>query len=180
MTRKTFQECAVEYHKLHVGGWRNTKHADQWINTLTAYAFPVFGDKDISSISKSDILQALEPIWQSKTETASRVKQRIRAVLDWAAARDYRTGHDPHLWNQVDRSLPKAKAIKKVVHFASCPYVSVRSTLRTIRNSAATETVKDAIELAVLTATRSGEARGARWDEIDFEGRRWIIPVERM
>lgn len=180
MARKTFKECALEYHKLHASGWKNPKHADQWINTLTAYAFPVFGDRDVTSVSKGEILQALEPIWETKTETASRVKQRIRAVLDWAAARDYRAGHDPHLWDQVDRSLPKAKAIKKVTHFAACPYVSVRTLLRTIRNSASTETVKDAFEFTVLTAVRSGEARAARWEEIDFGGRRWIIPAERM
>ncbi|MFS0754594.1 integrase arm-type DNA-binding domain-containing protein [Noviherbaspirillum sp. 1P10PC] len=180
MSRKTFTECAHEYHKLHAKGWKNPKHVDQWINTLTTYAFPIFGNKDVSVISKGEILQALEPIWQTKTETASRVKQRIRAVLDWAAARDYRSGHDPRLWDQVDRSLPKAKSIKKVSHFAACPYVSALTTLLTIRSSAATDTVKDAFEFAVLTAARSGEARGARWDEIDFESRRWIIPAERM
>jgi integrase len=180
MPRKTFSECAHEYHKLHASSWKNAKHADQWINTLTSYAFPVFGDKDISTIAKGDILQALEPIWQTKTETASRVKQRIRAVLDWAAARDYRIGHDPHLWDQVDRSLPKVKAIKKVTHFAACPYPAVATTLATIRKCSATETIKDAIEFAVLTATRSGEVRGAKWEEIDFDSRRWVIPPERM
>ena len=177
---KTFQDCAAEYHKLHASSWKNAKHADQWINTLTTYAFPVFGDKDVSAISKADILQALEPIWKTKTETASRVKQRIRAVLDWAAARDYRVGHDPHLWDQVDRSLPKAKSIKKVTHFASCPYLAVQATLKAIRKSSATDTVKDAVEFTVLTAVRSGECRGATWDEIDFDGRRWIIPPARM
>nr|WP_314623636.1 integrase arm-type DNA-binding domain-containing protein [uncultured Noviherbaspirillum sp.] len=180
MARKTFQECAVEYHKLHASGWKNPKHADQWINTLTAYAFPLFGGKDISAISKADILQALEPIWHTKTETASRVKQRIRAVLEWAAARDYRTGHDPRLWEQVDRSLPKAQAIKKVTHFKACPYAVVAGALATIRHCSATDTIKDAIEFTVLTAARSGEARGAKWEEIDFSGRRWIIPAERM
>jgi integrase len=178
--RKTFEECAKEYHRMHASGWKNPKHADQWINTLTAYAFPMFGAKDVSNISKADILKSLEPIWQLKAETASRVKQRIRAVLDWAAARDYRIGHDPHLWDQVERSLPKTKSIKKVTHFASCPYSAVQATLQKIRNSSATDTVKDALEFTVLAAARSGEGRGARWDEIDFEGRRWIIPAERM
>jgi integrase len=178
--RKTFQECAQAYHKLHASSWKNAKHADQWINTLTTYAFPLFGGKDVSAITKGDILAALEPIWKTKAETASRVKQRIRAVLDWAAARDYRLGHDPHLWDQVDRSLPKTKDIKKVTHFASCPYPLVRTALRTIRESSATDTVKDAIEFTVLTAVRSGETRGAGWDEIDFDGRRWVIPAIRM
>jgi integrase len=178
--RKTFEECANEYHRLHSAGWKNVKHGKQWLSTLTTYAFPVFGTKDVSSVSKADILKVLEPIWHSKTETASRIKQRIRAVLDWSAARDYRAGHDPHLWDQVDRSLPNSESIKKVKHFASCPYSSVSTILQAIRASASTDTVKDAIEFAVLTATRSGETRGATWDEIDFSGRRWIIPAERM
>jgi integrase len=180
MARKTFQECAVDYHELHASSWKNAKHANQWINTLTAYAFPVFGEKDVFEVDKADILKVLEPIWKEKAETASRVKQRIRAVLDWAAARDYRLGHDPHLWDQVSRALPKTKDIKKVAHFASCPYPEVQSTLAKIQLCSATDTIKDAIEFTVLTATRSGEARGARWDEIDVAGRRWIIPAERM
>lgn len=178
--RRTFEECAIEYRNLHANGWKNAKHAAQWINTLTAYAFPIFGKKDISEVSKADILRALEPIWTTKPETASRVKQRIRAVLDWAAARDYRTGHDPHLWDQISRSMPKTKDIKKATHFAACPYVDIYPALRSITNSGASDKVKFAIVFTVLTAARSGEVRGAEWSEIDFEGRRWIIPGERM
>lgn len=178
--RRTFEECAHEYHKLHATSWKNAKHADQWINTLTTYAFPEFGTKDVSDVSKADILRALEPIWITKPETASRLRQRIRAVLDWAAARDYRRGHDPHIWDQVSRSLPKTKDIKKSQHFAACPYAGIYDALRSIKSSGAGETVKHAIEFIVLTAARSGEVRGARWPEIDFEGKRWIIPGERM
>jgi integrase len=178
--RKTFEECATEYRNLHASGWKNAKHAAQWINTLTSHVFPVFGKKDISNVSKADILRALEPIWTTKPETASRVKQRIRAVLDWAAARDYRTGHDPHLWEQVSRSMPKTKDIKKATHFAACPYTEVYSALQTVTKSGASDTVKYAILYTVLTAARSGEVRGATWSEIDFEGKRWIIPGKRM
>lgn len=180
MQRRTFEQCAREYFALHEQGWKNAKHAAQWINTLAAYAFPIFGTKDVSDVSKADIMRALEPIWAIKTETASRVRQRIRAVLDWAAARDYRTGHDPHIWDQIARSLPKGKDIKKSLHFASCPYTSVYDTLHSIKQSSAAESTKLAIEFIVLTAARSGEVRGARWTEIDFEGKRWIIPPERM
>jgi integrase len=165
---------------LHEKSWKNGKHTAQWINTLTAYAFPIFGAKDVSDVSKADIMRALEPIWATKTETASRVRQRIRAVLDWAAARDYRTGHDPHIWDQISRSLPQSKDIKKSTHFAACPYTSAYDTLQAIKQSAASVSTKLAIEFIVLTATRSGEVRGARWAEIDFEGKRWIIPAERM
>lgn len=178
--RRTFKECANEYRNLHASGWKNAKHADQWINTLTAYAFPVFGDKDVSAVTKGDILQALEPIWTAKPETASRTKQRIRAVLDWAAARDYRTNHDPHLWDQVARALPKTKDIKKSKHFEACPYPDIHSALASIKQSGATDVAKLALEFIVLTAARSGEVRGARWSEIDFEGKRWIIPPARM
>jgi integrase len=163
LTRRTFLECAHEYHQLHAHGWKNKKHADQWINTLTTYAIPEFGTKDVSAVSKADILRVLEPIWTTKPETASRVRQRIRAVLDWAAARDYRHSHDPHLWDQVTRSLPKTKDVKKAEHFAACPYVEVSATLQSITNSTAGSPVKNALEFIVMTAARSGEVRGAKW-----------------
>jgi integrase len=178
--RRTFEECAREYIKLHASGWSNAKHGQQWTNTLEAYALPYFGTKDVSGIDKTDVLRALEPIWLTKPETASRVRQRIRAILDWAAARDYRTGHDQHMWDQIARSLPKTGSVKKVTHFASCPYGDIYRVLDTIRKCGASETVKRAIEFTVLTAARSGEVRGAKWSEIDFEGKRWIIPAERM
>jgi integrase len=176
-TRRTFEECAHEYHRLHADGWKNAKHASQWVNTLTAYAFPEFGKKDISDVNKADILRALEPIWTEKAETAVRVRQRIRAVLDWAAARDYRRGHDTHIWDQLSVSLP---AQKKGKHHAACPYSRIYEALQSIKQSNAGDTIKHAFEFIILTAGRSGEVRGAKWSEIDFENRRWIIPAERM
>ncbi|WP_247869542.1 site-specific integrase [Herbaspirillum sp. ST 5-3] len=178
--RRTFEECAHEYQKLHASGWKNAKHASQWVNTLATYAFPEFGKKDISDVSKADVLRALEPIWATKPETASRVRQRIRAVLDWAAARDYRRGHDPHIWDQISQSLPKTKDIKKSKHFAACPYTGIYDALTSIKNSNAGETVKHAFEFIILAAARSGEVRGAQWAEIDFEEKKWTIPAERM
>lgn len=178
--RRTFAECAQEYHTLHAGGWKNAKHADQWINTLTTYAFPIFGKKNVTDVNKADILRSLEPIWAVKPETASRVRQRIRAVLDWAAARDYRIGHDPHLWDQINRSLPQSKDIKKTKHFAACPYADIAAVLEQIKSSTAGDTVKDALEFTILTAARSGEVRSALWSEIDFEGKRWVLPASRM
>lgn len=177
---RTFEQCAQEYHRTHKGTWKNAKHADQWINTLTSYAFPVFGDRDVSLIGKADILKVLEPIWTAKTETATRVRQRIKAVLDWAAARDYRKGHDPHLWDQVTRALPNSKDLKKATHFEACPYSEAYSALQSINDSTAGEMVKLALAFTVLTAARSGEVRGARWCEIDWQEKRWVIPAERM
>lgn len=178
--RHTFEECALEYHKLHAHGWKNAKHSEQWINTLTSYAFPVFGSKDVSSISKADVLRVIEPIWTTKSETASRVRQRIRSVLDWAAARDYRHGHDPHMWDQITQSLPKTRDIKKSKHFKTCPYGGICEALLSIKNSNAGDTVKHAMEFIILTTARSGEVRGAQWSEIDFENKRWIIPPKCM
>jgi integrase len=178
--RRTFAQCAVEYHKLHADGWKNAKHADQWINTLTTYAYPVFGDRDVSAVTKADVLRVLEPIWATKAETASRVRQRIRAVLDWSAARDYRQGHDPHLWDQISRALPKTKDIKKVGHFAACPYTKIRATIASISAANIGDGVKAAMEFIILTACRSGEARGVTWAEIDFDDQKWVIPAGRM
>jgi integrase len=178
--RRSFGECAREYHELHAHTWKNAKHAAQWISTLTTYVFPVFGNTDISSVNKANILAALEPIWITKPETASRVRQRIRAVLDWAAARDYRVGHDPHLWDQVSTSLPKTAAIKERKHFAACPYPDVPAVLASIRQTGASDVVKAGMEFLILTAVRSGDVRGASWTEIDFENKRWVLPPERQ
>jgi integrase len=178
--RRTFAQCAVEYHRLHADGWKNAKHADQWINTLTTYAYPIFGDRDVSDVSKADVLSALEPIWTSKPETASRVRQRIRAVLDWAAARDYRQGHDPHLWDQISRALPKTKDIKKSSHFAACKYMDIAAAIESVAAANVGDSVKAAMEFIILTACRSGEARGATWAEIDLVDAKWVIPAGRM
>ncbi|HJV88384.1 MAG TPA: integrase arm-type DNA-binding domain-containing protein [Noviherbaspirillum sp.] len=178
--RRTFEECALEYHKLHAAKWKNRKHADQWINTLTAYAFPVFGKMDVSEVSKANILRALEPIWSTKTETATRLRQRIRAVLEWAAARDYRHENDAQMWDQISRALPKPNEVKTTSHFAACPYTEVYGVLQAVRNSTASESVKNAFEFTVLTAARSGEVRNADWSEIDFDGKRRIIPASKM
>lgn len=178
--RRTFEECAVEYQKLHATGWKNVKHASQWTNTLATYAYPYFGSVDVSEVTKAHILNALEPIWLIKPDTASRVRQRVRAVLDWSAAKDYRRGHDPHIWDQITRALPKTKDIRKVKHHAACPYAEVRDLLNTIKMSGAGDTVKRAFEFTVLTAARSGEMRLATWSEIDFKTKRWNIPAERM
>lgn len=178
--RRSFEQCAAELHVLKLPSWKNVKHGDQWINTLTTYAFPVFGKKDVTSVSKADVLRALEPIWTTKPETATRVRQRIKAVLDWAAARDYRQNHDPHMWDQISRALPSASEAKKPKHYEACPYLMVNEVIETIHLSGAEEAVRDAFEFLILTAARTGEVRGARWSEIDFAQKRWVIPAERM
>lgn len=178
--RKTFSTCASEYIKLHSDQWGET-HRAQWENTLRDYAEPVIGNMDINAVAKADILKVLEPIWKSKTETASRVRQRIRAILDWAHARDYRTADTAQLWAQIDASLPKAGKIKKTKHHAAAPYSSIAETIRTIRATPrASDMVKLMSEFLVLTATRTSEVLGATWSEIDQHARTWTIPATRM
>ena len=176
--QRTFAECAAEYYALHRDGWKNAKHASQWMNTLVTYAYPVFGDASVSDVTKFDILTVLDPIWASKQATASRVKQRIHAVLDWAAAKDYRTGHDAGMWDQIGRSLPKVK--DTTTHFASCPYSEIATTLRMVKGSGCDGNVKLALEFIVLTAARTGEVRLAQWSEIDFTDMKRVIPGSRM
>jgi integrase len=176
--QRTFAECAVEYYETHKHTWKNTKHASQWTNTLQTYAYPFFGTKLVSDVAKADILAALTPIWTTKAATASRVKQRIHAVLDWAAAKDYRQNHDAGIWAQIARALPASKATKG--NFAACPYKDVASTVSAIRMSGSDDAVKLALEFIILTAARTGEVRLAEWSEIDFEEKRRIIPGARM
>ena len=178
--KRTFGECAAEYHKTHSSGWRNSKHKKEWIASLTTHVFPAFGKKDVSQVGKNDILAVLEPIWLTKHETASRLRQRIRAILDWAAARDLRTGQDPHLWDQITRSLPRTKDVRKPKHFRACPYEQIGSTLRMIRECSASDCIKQAMEFTILTASRTGMVRFAVWEEFDFDKRRWNIPASRM
>ncbi|WBS04652.1 tyrosine-type recombinase/integrase [Pseudoduganella sp. SL102] len=176
--QRTFAECAEEYHQIHQHTWRNEKHASQWTNTLKTYAYPIFGTKAVSDVSKADILAALTPIWTTKSATAARVKQRIHAVLDWAAAKDYRHNHDAGIWAQITRALPAGRGNRG--NFAACAYKDVASTLSAIRTSGSDDSAKLALEFIVLTGARTGEVRLAEWSEIDFDGKRRIIPGERM
>lgn len=177
---KTFAECADEYHKAHAENWKNVKHADQWINTLTSYAFPKFGQIAVVDVNKSHILAALTPIWKTKAETASRVLQRIRMVLNYAAARDYSKGLDAEFWQQVKLALGANDRARKVEHHSSCPYAEVGALLAQVQASGASLLTKLAFEFLILTASRSGEVRGARWSEFDDGYTSWSIPGERM
>ncbi|GJI98216.1 phage integrase [Duganella caerulea] len=181
-TRKvwTFQECAAEYHSTHSNGWRNAKHAQQWFSSLANHAFPILGDKDVNHIGKPDILAVLEPIWLCHHETASRIRQRIKVILDWAAARDFRTNQFPHLWDQLERALPRTKDVRKPVHYLACPYEQVGRAFQAIRECGASSCIKQAMEFTILTAARTGMVRMAVWQEFDLSKRRWTIPAERM
>lgn len=172
----TFEAAAQRVHDLHLPTWRNAKHGNQWINTLREYVLPHFGKKRLDAINSADVLSALSPIWNSRPETARRVKQRIGTVMKWAIAQGWRADNPAEA---IAKALPKHDR-SKVKHQTALPYGEVASALRRVRDSDASTSSKLALEFLVLTATRSGETRGALWDEVDFDKAVWTIPAERM
>ena len=159
--------------------WSNAKHAAQWSATLETYAYPVLGKLDVTEIDTPHILEVLQPIWSTKTETATRVRGRIETVLDWATAHGSRTGANPARWTgHLDQLLPKPTKVAKVKHHEAVPYKDVADVLERIANSEGQGA--RALVFQVLTAVRSGEVREAVWGEFDLEARVWVIPAERM
>lgn len=175
----TFKDCALAYIESHKAGWKNRKHESQWRNTLNTYAYPEIGNLAVQDIDVGLVMKVLEPIWYKKTETATRVRQRIENILDWAKVRNYRTGENPALWRgHLDKLLPKRTKVQKVQHFNAMPYSDVPEYFRNLRK---TDTLAaKALAFTILTATRSNEARGAKWSEIDLQAELWTIPDERM
>lgn len=175
----TFQQCANKYIEANKAGWKNDKHAQQWGNTLAQYAFPVMGDLLVRDVALAHVLAVLEPLWQTKTETASRLRGRIEAVLDWATARKYRSGDNPARWRgHLDKLLPKPSKVAKVEHHTALSGDEVGAFMVKLRQQEGMGA--RALEFAILTAARSGEVRGATWSEIDLEGHTWTIPADRM
>jgi integrase len=172
----TFEAAAQRVHDLHLPTWRNAKHGQQWLNTLRQYAFPHFGKKRLDAMTGSDVLSALSPIWNKRPETARRVKQRIGTVLKWANANGWRTDNPA---DAISKALPKHDR-STIKHQKALPYDQVTDALNRVRESDASFSSKLAFEFMVLTATRSGETRGAVWDEFDLEKEEWTIPGERM
>lgn len=175
----SFAECAARYIAAHEGTWRNPKHRQQWSNTLATYAFPVFGAAPVSSVDLAMIMTTLDPIWTAKPETASRLRGRIEAVLDWATVRGYRTGDNPARWKgHLDKALPAPSKTRQVEHHAAVDFNHMPAFWAAL--GAREGAGADCLRLLVLTAVRSGEARGARWAEFDEAGCVWIIPAGRM
>lgn len=172
----TFKEAATKVHEAHAPTFKNLKHRAQWLASLEADVFPVFGERPVDTIESADVLKALVPIWSAKRETASRLKQRIKVVLDWAKASGYRTGDNPV--DGVTTVLPKTRPA--ATHHAALPFAQVPAFLQTLRAAEAGDSVKLAFEFLILTAARTGDVLGARWDEIDRGAKTWVIPAERM
>ena len=176
---RTFRDCALEYIEAHRSGWKNTKHAQQWINTLETYAFPVIGKKSIGSVNTEDVLEILKPIWSTKPETASRVRSRIELVLDAAKAKRLRSGENPALWRgHLDKLLPKSTKVKAVKHHPAMPWSELPAFMQDLAKIDGL--AARALEFTIFTACRSSEVLGATWNEIDVGNCVWIIPAERM
>ena len=178
-TQITFDQAVDAYIKSRESDWKNAKHKSQWQNTLKQYASPIMGSLDIKSVDLSLILKLLEPIWQTKNETASRIRGRLEKVLDWATVRGYRSGLNPARWKgHLDVVLPAPSKIQVTSHLRSLPYSEVASFMSSLKKQSGFGAL--ALEMVVLTAARSGEVRGATWDEIDLKNRIWIVPAHRM
>ena len=172
----TFTDAARRALQEHRSAWRNAKHASQWINTLTTYAFPILGERRGDEIETADVLKVLSPIWLSKPETARRVLQRIATVLSWAKAAGFREGENPT--EGVEQGLPRQPNRKN--HFEAMPYADVPGFVRRPRKSVGNERVGLAFELLVLTATRTNVVLQAQWHEVDWKKKVWTISADRM
>ena len=171
-----FADVAAEVIELRRPTWSNAKHAAQWTATLETYVYPAIGGKAIDEITAAEVLAVLTPIWTEKPETASRVRQRIEAVLDWAVANGWRA--DNPAGRHLLKVLPNTKGLKE--HHRALPYADVHAALRKVRLSPSHTLTRLAFEFMVLTASRAGEVRHANWSEIDFESATWIVPAARM
>lgn len=178
-TALTFKQCVDAYITKQSAEWKNAKHAAQWRSTLETYAYPVIGKMLVRDVNEDHVLRILDPIWLVKTETASRVRGRIESVLDYAKAKKYRTGDNPARWRgHLDKHLARPKKIAKVQHHPALPYGELGEFYKQLNVQAGMGA--RALEFCILTAARSGEVRGATWDEIDLDQATWTIPPERM
>ena len=175
----TFKKLAEQYIEQHESAWKNSKHAAQWVSTLETYAFPVCGNMVVSDITTPVVLKILEPIWPSKTETASRLRGRIEAIIDYGIAKGLREGPNPARWKgHLSLTLPAKRRVSPVIHHKSLPVKEMPAFFKSLKEMEGT--AARALELLTLTAVRSGEVRGMVWDEIDLKEKTWTIPAQRM
>ena len=175
----TFEEAARKYITAKSPEWKNAKHGQQWTNTLETYAFPVVGKLAVADVALPHVLKILEPIWTTKTETASRLRGRIEPVLDWATVRRFRKGENPARWKgHLDKVLSAPGKVAKVEHHEAVSVDSLGAFIQDLRKRDGI--AGRALEFLILTALRSGGVGGGAWSEIDMAGRVWTIPPERM
>ncbi len=178
----SFDECAKACIEAHEAGWKNAKHRQQWTNTLKTYVSPVFGRLPVQAVDTSVVLKVLEPIWAKRTETATRVRQRIEAVLDWAKVRELRAGDNPARWRgHLDKMLPKPGQVRKVQHHPALPYTQIGEFMSDLRKRGGI--AARALEFVILCAVRTGDVIGNDRDDkppmrrshVDKDGV-WTIP----
>ncbi len=176
----TFEAAALAVHRLQAPGWRNPKHAAQWISTLRQYAYPALANRPVSTITTADVMAVLMPIWWERPETARRVRQRIGTVMRWTVAQGHRP--DNPAGDVLSAVLPRQRnGAGARQHHRALPYDAVAGALARVRASKrASLATKLAFEFIVLTAARSGEVRAATWSEIDMDAATWTVPAERM
>jgi integrase len=175
----TFEDCALRYIASHEAGWKNDKHRAQWRSTLKTYVYPVIGHLPVTAVGTPHVMQILEPIWRSKTETASRLRGRIEVILNWAKVRGYRDGENPAQWRgHLDQLLPPKGKVRRLVHHPALPYREMPTFMKLLREQ--NGIAARALEFLVLTASRTNETLEATWDEIQWDPELWAIPAERM
>lgn len=175
----TFKECVNKYIQSKRAGWKSEKHAQQWENTLTTYAYPVIGHLEPKDIDTALVVRVLEPIWTDKPETASRVRQRIESVMGWASAHKLFIGDNPaRLANHLENLLTKIPKTRRVKHHPALPYEKLNEFVTALHTRPSASAL--ALEFLLLTATRTSEVINAKWEEIDLKQKLWVIPAERM
>jgi integrase len=174
-----FRDCAKAYIEAQKSGWKNAKHASQWESTLETYAYPIIGSLPVNVIDEGHILKILEPIWNAKTETASRVRGRIEKVLDLARFRKARVGENPARWKgHLDQYFPKRSQVAPVEHHPALPYSQLPAFMQKLRKREGVSA--RALEFTILTIARTGDTIGATWSEIDEHDKLWTVPKERL
>ena len=175
----TFRECTHRYLQANSVKWSNAKHRKQWASTLERYAFPKFGSQPVQHITQSLIMEVLEPLWTTKTETASRLRGRIEAVLGWATVSGFREGQNPARWkDHLDHALPAKQRARRIKHHPALPHKEIARFLEDLREQEGVAAT--ALEFTILTAARTNEVLGARWSEIDLHKKLWSVPTDRM
>ena len=164
----SFAECAKRYVDAQAPGWSNPKHIDQWRSTLTKLAGPVFGHLPVDQVDTALVMRCLEPLWTTRTETASRLRGRIESVLAWATVHGYRKGDNPARWRgHLDKLLPRPSQVAKVKHHPALPYQEIGHFMLQLRKDPGI--ASRALELTILTAARTSEVIMAEWSEIDLD-----------
>jgi integrase len=175
----TFEQCATAYMADNSIAWKNSKHRQQWANTLASYAYPVIGKLSVQAIDTGLVVKILKPMWTEIPETAIRLRGRIETVLNWASAHGYRKGENPARWKgNLDHLLPKRSKVRAIKHFAALPYGELGAFMTELRKHEGVAAL--ALQFTILTAARTNETLNAKWSEFDLSKKLWTIPAIRM